>query len=684
MAPTGVGARGKTAGGRKRPPEVAESAAGEAAAAATEGKKGVPANDIDSKIEAMLKSRTLPGRRAAAVCKVCRECGAGKGEDEFSGEQWGEKAPVCTSCEHNPPERKQCSSCGVGKTRNAYAAEQWAKGEQVCMACFLFAKPSGDEAGDAVAESAKKPAAKRQKRSSAKKNVVKIARPQERAKKGGVHPKAVNARAAAAKAGGKIDSDEEERMRKRKAKRRRREARPVFAEPGEDGLPPDLDRTVRDTPAGRITTCLCRDREKCVDIMWRYARLGEEKYVNYLHLPQHSEKDTAVGRHVRAYREALLRHLGYSEGDVVQKSHKGGAVDWKDISGNIAFAHFHPDVMETLLEVKRVSKQSKVSKWRVSREVGQKLGLAEEDKCPAPDSNDQESFFALPTYNLEMAARDVERAEEEYKRKHQEFEETNDWMATDMVTSPSEYVKKLRDLRQQQFRLMKQNEELKERMNRETAKTADAEKKTLKLRKGLDKMANRLDHWEGKTRKKRVASWRTQGVRTQGVNEEADFSELVNDAIVQAAGSSRKKTGSKGGRRWSDQRMDKAVEAKWQNPSLSNEEALRIGGFVFPRGAKSHEKDADNVTFGQRKNNLMRRLRVKGKEMEKRASEALEAMKEREAEESESEDETWAPGDEEKEEEDEPLAAEEHAAADELVDDLTGVEVSLGGFRLFF
>ena len=62
--------------------------------------------------------------------------------------------------------------------------------------------------------------------------------------------------------------------------------------------------------------------------------------------------------------------------------------------------------------------------------------------------------------------------------------------------------------------------------------------------------------------------------------------------------------------------MDRAVEAKWCNPALSAEEALRMGGYVFPKSSdnadgKKGVVDSDNVSIAQRKNNLLRRLRLR-------------------------------------------------------------------------
>mmetsp|Transcript_15013 Transcript_15013/g.24420 ORF Transcript_15013/g.24420 Transcript_15013/m.24420 type:complete len:114 (+) Transcript_15013:764-1105(+) len=68
-----------------------------------------------------------------------------------------------------------------------------------------------------------------------------------------------------------------------------------------------------------------------------------------------------------------------------------------------------------------------------------------------------------------------------------------------------------------------------------------------------------------------------------------------------------------------DPRMNRAVQAKVDNPDLSLVAALMEGGFVFNNleapGVKiSTVTDAENVTIYQRRNQLLRRLRrIKGK-----------------------------------------------------------------------
>jgi hypothetical protein len=57
--------------------------------------------------------------------------------------------------------------------------------------------------------------------------------------------------------------------------------------------------------------------------------------------------------------------------------------------------------------------------------------------------------------------------------------------------------------------------------------------------------------------------------------------------------------------------MHNAVAARTANPEITLLEALRAGGFDFPKegGDDSTLVDSDNVTLGQRKNQLSRRLR---------------------------------------------------------------------------
>jgi len=75
----------------------------------------------------------------------------------------------------------------------------------------------------------------------------------------------------------------------------------------------------------------------------------------------------------------------------------------------------------------------------------------------------------------------------------------------------------------------------------------------------------------------------------------------------------------KSGRK-SDPRMDRAVQAKLDDPALPLLEALRKGGFIFPSLDDSTTPqytvvDSDNVKITQRKNQLLRRIRTAKKKV---------------------------------------------------------------------
>lgn len=61
-----------------------------------------------------------------------------------------------------------------------------------------------------------------------------------------------------------------------------------------------------------------------------------------------------------------------------------------------------------------------------------------------------------------------------------------------------------------------------------------------------------------------------------------------------------------------DLRMKRAIIARLFNPSLALYEALSIGGFMYPPSHRNDPNitDDENITLGQRKNQLSRRLRL--------------------------------------------------------------------------
>ena len=369
-------------------------------------------------------------------------------------------------------------------------------------------------------------------------------------------------------------------------------------------------------------SCMCSNPGLCREILWRWARLQEGKYISYLNLPHTLNPQTPVGQHILAYREAFMRKLGYSaeggEGQVERILRKGGGRNKQTCISSkmnseerLAIIHFHPAMHPYILEDRDNKFATKVSKWRIPIDVGRNIELKEEDKCPTKDPNDAATYFAVPTYDLKNAEADVKRAERQFRHKYKEQREQNEHYRQQMKDDPAGVVVELSGMKLQNDNLRKENEELKERIQRELHKQNDIEKKCQKLHKGLEKVARHLRKWEdtntSRRRPKDCANEIYKDATGMNINGNHKRHFVIDKDVKRKAGS--------GGKRWSDPRMDKAVRARLDDPQISTEEALRIGGFEFQEidsnDAVSQRDifDADNVSMQQRKNNLHRRLR---------------------------------------------------------------------------
>jgi hypothetical protein len=65
-----------------------------------------------------------------------------------------------------------------------------------------------------------------------------------------------------------------------------------------------------------------------------------------------------------------------------------------------------------------------------------------------------------------------------------------------------------------------------------------------------------------------------------------------------------------------DPRMHQAVAARIDNPNLTLFQALQVGGFEYPTDDDAACVDSENVTLGQRKNQLSRRIRLAKKQLQ--------------------------------------------------------------------
>jgi hypothetical protein len=223
---------------------------------------------------------------------------------------------------------------------------------------------------------------------------------------------------------------------------------------------------------------------------------------------------------------------------------------------------------------------------------------------------------------------------------------------------PRKVVSRFQDLRRANDLLASENAMLRERLGREGSTRRAMAAKAARLRRCIEKMARRLERLDtnakgdnptsssgGRGRASQSSSSSSSSCRGNGRGsarggcKDAAGQNLVSEEEINGDGAEGRPSSEdgdmgrsvavrdgRGGRRWSDPRMDRAVEARWRNPSLSAEEALRIGGYVFPpmpsssddadgkagaAAARREVVDSDNVSIAQRKNNLLRRLRLR-------------------------------------------------------------------------
>ncbi len=249
--------------------------------------------------------------------------------------------------------------------------------------------------------------------------------------------------------------------------------------------------------------------------------------------------------------------------------------------------------------------------------------------------------------SLESAAADVARAEKQFRDRARMMRAEDKSLMREAMDDPVKVVARVQGLRRANDLLTNENEELKGRLRREELTLRAMAAKMARLQRCVERMARRLERPErnakgnpassgGRGRASLSSSTRGNGRNSAGQGHE-DATGRNLDSAEEISGSAEGRPSSedgdpsrrvavrdgRGGRRWSDPRMDRAVEARWRDPSLSAEEALRIGGYVFSPsssgdadgkggGAVRREVvDSDNISIAQRKNNLLRRLRLK-------------------------------------------------------------------------
>ena len=407
------------------------------------------------------------------------------------------------------------------------------------------------------------------------------------------------------------------------------------------GLGPIVkDRNGR-TPFGRIRSCMCAAPHVCRDIAWRWARLRRGRYINFLLVPGRSAKSTPTAAHVNAYRSCVFRGLGFGDdcGDggrvertIMNRSRtRGETVVGRLREERLSVLHYHPDVIPYVVESMEGRAVAKTEKWRVPLDVGGRVGYGEEDLCPAADSQGRETYFAVPNYPLERALADVEAAEARWSAAPPPRGPASrgaDDDAVDAQGSVDEDVEGRIRLQADVEGLGSEVARLRYRAASDAGTIRDLTSKNRRLAAALRKMGRRLDKVDPSSRPggtdgdtAAMAWYRSatgeelyDGAELRRLGEEGRRAaeregrrgRAPNDGAAAgpsprkppagppAAGGGKRKDavgpkpkadGTKkksGGFRWSDPRMDRAVEARLADPGLDALEALRAGGYAFP------------------------------------------------------------------------------------------------------
>lgn len=229
-------------------------------------------------------------------------------------------------------------------------------------------------------------------------------------------------------------------------------------------------------------------------------------------------------------------------------------------------------------------------------------------------------LYLAHTSSLEEAPAEVERAEEEYKQKTREFRNKNKLLLDEMATNPSKYVMRIHELEQQNAQLVSEVKELKLKAKRAIKREKEDKKMSDRLERGLEKLARRMDLLE--------TSQGVDGVSNHDAREiykHATGKDLGEEGFFGVEPSILHKT-------WIDPRIDKAESIKWNDPSISLDEALRQAGFDYSsigrNGKDKHTFDSDGKSLAERKHHLRSRLKLKKNQLARKAASDPEAARE--------------------------------------------------------
>jgi hypothetical protein len=426
---------------------------------------------------------------------------------------------------------------------------------------------------------------------------------------------------------------------------------------------------------------------------------------------------------------ATTKIVAEKEGAVVVMTNNDDTNNTNDIQSNndtnktvtikrknefIAMVHFDPRIIPYLrrdgidpLWSSTVCKRKKVDKWRVPLDIGREIGYTDDYLCPDADSTGTKTFFAVPNYNLDVAAATLKLAMTTWNNTLRQVRNEDSALLAaaeeaatttrnneDELGAKTKLVKddnpkkkmvaRMQHINQTNATLKKENIELRSRLLQNDTIRNTLLIRSIKLTRVHDRLSQRVERLEKivkQTAKKRARekSRDDEFLGKIGVGDDNGITTTTTPTKTRrakststtkegnAAISTTNTTGkeTKRGKRNSDARMDRAVEAKFHDPSLSAEEALRIGGFVFSTttavpppgmpfftdgggsggvegsgiliiqtgnggnnkgGRDATIVDTDNISLAQRKNNLLRRLRLRRNAAFEAAATAVSAV----------------------------------------------------------
>ena len=143
-----------------------------------------------------------------------------------------------------------------------------------------------------------------------------------------------------------------------------------------------------------IRTCICGDSDKCRQLMWGWADLGDDyrHMVQYVWLPTRSKKSTDLALYINKYHDLCAMHmLGKS---INAKERIAYLASCKSVMP-IAIHHFEKCLRDSALASKERSKT--IDKYRCSKELGKEAKLSPNDKCVAAGSYEGEIYYVVPT-----------------------------------------------------------------------------------------------------------------------------------------------------------------------------------------------------------------------------------------------------------------------------------------------